>query len=592
MSGAFSQVDASGNYLANIILKNGRNEVQTYPISHREGVLVDESGIKRHELQSDQVVSCVTWLNDTAELVPKKSTKRRADGDAATTTPTTTTPNTTTPNTTTTPTTTTTTAPSPVSVPSLLAVALENEEVWVFSPLRDEPVAVIHGAGKLVSLARGHTQNCFWGLSDAAVLVQMHAIDATVTRTVRFAKTDADVALVSAGAATAAAHRVLVASATLYVVDPARSRKNVVRQLAPAHPGDGCIAFAADVAPGVVAVARDLSGVLTVYRVAEEAAPRTLRCAGSNITRLAAVAPGTLVAFTEHGAEVFADAATAAPGAEPTACIRTSNAELPLENIVATAANGLVGVWYDGNQPRFVRIGDAAHVVGDVAVELQRRDDTRADATPARDAITFAAHEAAPIANVGAAELLARLSQMLGAAKVLRKEVVRLCAANDDEDNIKDAIRHFSQSERCADLVERLFEIVSKNVAADPSRKSSLSIWLKWILLAHGGYISKQEKLAPSLRLLQTSLDGGMNMMSKLLALQGRLQLLKSQAELRNKISGHVDDAADSEHDDETFNDTFNHTQNVEESVVYANGENDDDFVIENVDANGTLDDA
>ena len=192
---------------------------------------------------------------------------------------------------------------------------------------------------------------------------------------------------------------------------------------------------------------------------------------------------------------------------------------------------------------------------------------------------------------MGSEELFSQLSRLLTSEKVPKKEVLRLCSSNDNEDSIKDTIRLFSQSEKCCDLVENLFEIVSKKVASDPSRKSSLSIWLKWVLLAHGGYISKQEKLETSLALLQTSLDDGMKLMPKLLALQGRLQLLKSQAELRNKISTQTqEEESEPEDEYETFNETFNNTTNIEESVVYANGENDDDFdSIEQKDENGPV---
>lgn len=547
MSGAYSQVDASGNYLANIILKNGRNEVQTYPLSHREGVLVD-THIKRHELQPDQAVSCATWFNDQPEmLTPKKSAKRKADASGG--------------------------AAPGATVASLLAVALEDGQVWVFSPLRDDVVAVVHGAGKLVSLTRGHTENCFWGLTAAAALVQIHAFDAVVTKTLAFAKTDADVALVShCGLRKAAAQLVLLASARVHVVDTTKSRRNVVAEWGA---GDGAIAFVAAVSPSVFAVARDLSGTLALHDVSGVAAPRTLQCQGSNITRLAVVG-GALVAFTEHGAEVFAvDGGDPAP----VACIRTDDAARPLENLVANAANGLVGVWYDGNQPQFVAVGDHALVEGRV-VPLQQpsRGGSSPEPLGAQEPRGADSDEAPSDAEqVGAGELLAQLAQRLAAAKVPKKEVVRLCTSTADEDTIKDAVRLFSQAERGGDLAASLFEIVSKKVAADPSRKLSLSIWLKWILLTHGGYISKQERLAGSLRLLQSSLDGGMDMMAKLLALQGRLQLLKSQAELRN-TSGPVEHD-DSEQDDDEFNDTFNNTQNIEELVVYANGENDDDFV-------------
>lgn len=568
MSGAYSQVDASGSYLANVILKNGRNEVQTYPISHREGALVDESMIKRHELEPEQIVSCVAWFNDVAALVtPKKSKKRTADDSAPRNGE----------------------GNGALATHSLLAVALETGETFVFSPLTDAPVAQI-ATGKLVSLTRARGENRFWGLSEDASLLQIHTLEG-VEKTVKFAKTDADVALVNQilyrpKKSSSSAELMLLASTNLYMVDGSKSRKNVLAEFE-AKKDAGSVAFIFPL-DSFVAVARDLSSTLSIYDLSEPSAlPRILHCKGSNITRLASLSPDLLMAFTEHGAEVFSLADL--QRTEPSAFIKTDHNETQFENVISTSANGVVGVWYDGNQPQFAKVSESTSLEGECTVPISHPSE---NATQENDnsEVPFAVEETV-ITNVGSEELFSQLSHLLTSEKVPKKEVLRLCSSNDNEDSIKDTIRLFSQSEKCCDLVENLFEIVSKKVASDPSRKSSLSIWLKWVLLAHGGYISKQEKLETSLALLQTSLDDGMKLMPKLLALQGRLQLLKSQAELRNKISTQTqEEESEPEDEYETFNETFNNTTNIEESVVYANGENDDDFdSIEQKDENGPV---
>ncbi|KAG2735954.1 hypothetical protein G9P44_000044 [Scheffersomyces stipitis] len=68
-----------------------------------------------------------------------------------------------------------------------------------------------------------------------------------------------------------------------------------------------------------------------------------------------------------------------------------------------------------------------------------------------------------------------------------------------------------------------------------------------------------------NLKNLQSESNNGIKSLPHLLALQGRLQLLKSQSELRSRISTLNIETNDDIEDD-----------NDNESIVYANGENDD----------------
>lgn len=536
MSAAYSQVDASGAFLANAILKNGRNEVQIYPISDQNGAIVVELLIKKHELQIDQGIQAISWFNDQPQR-KKKNSKRSHGAENGN---------------------------GHVSVNSLLAVALENGEILVLSPFKDDPVSIISTVDRLVSVTSSATENCFWGLTDAASVVEINCVENSVVKSFQF-KNDPSVSKIHhiryKGKHNSPASQYLVLSSSqAYLVDGSKSRKQLVAEF-PAEKAPIAFVQQSRANESLLFVATENSNSISVYNTSESSQkPHLLQCQGA-VTGLL-VLQDSIVAFSQKGATVFS------PELERVAFLRTNFPEVVFENVLATPS-GVAGVWYDGNQPRFVHIGELS---GDKKVEIDHRNNTEKEESPD---ITFAATEAAEIANVAPAELFARLLELLTHSKVLKKNVIKLCSSNDSEDNIKETIRLFSHSESCSVLVNNLFGIVSTKVAGDPTRKSSLSIWLKWLLLAHGGYISRQEELSDNLKALQGSLDEGMQMMARLLALQGRLQLLRSQAELRNKIVSD-DEQSEDETELEAFNETFNNTTNIEESIVYANGETDD----------------
>lgn len=568
MSGAYSQVDAQGAYLANVILKNGRNEIQIYPIAQHPGQLVVENHIKRFELDIDQNVACISWFNDVAGAASAKSSKRKAHDSEANGNG---------------------HANGHNHSNSMLAVGLTGGDILIFSPFKDEPTATISSIEKSVSLAPSSSAGHFWALSDDATVTEVDAMSSSVVKSFKFGKTDAQVSKIYSTdfkPVKLLAPVLLLASLAVYMADGSRAKKQVLAQLAQeldaeldqaeAAPSIECIVL---VSSSIVAMARVLSSTLILHDLANPAGePTCHQTKVGTIKRVVALNSQTLVVFGQKGAEVVE---LHEGGPQSRAVLRTSHSDIAFENVFYTGSTGVVGVWYDSNQPRFVKISDDIHFEGnyEISIDWHRVKSPNPEVTTPD--ITFVATEASDIDNKEPEQLFAALSSMLLARKVSKKSVIKLCSSNDSEENIKDTIRLFSQLSECSTLVENLFVIISNKVASDVSRKSSLSIWLKWVLLAHGGYVSKQEKLGGSLRSLQSSLDDGMKMMPKLLALQGRLQLLKSQAELRDKINSQtVPDEVESEGETEydTFNDTFNNTTNIEESVVYANGENDDDF--------------
>lgn len=580
MSGAYSKVDASGAYLANVILKNGRNEVQIYPIAQHPGPLVVENLIKRFELDLDQKVICAAWISESTGAETPSKSKRKADGADAQLSNGTLNGN---------------GHSNGHSSSSLLAVALANGNVLVFSPFKDDAAHTITCIDSCVSLTQSASSGRFWALSDSQVVSEVDIVNNTVVKQLKLGKIDAEVARIwqsDYALRKLSGPALLVASSKVHLVDGSKTKKHVVGELAQEGSDESTLtpisSFLA-VSRSVVALARELSPTLILHDLAKPGSePVAFESKCGSISRVEFLNSTTGVIFGAEGAEVV----TFNGDIASCAVLNTNHPDIFFENIFYAAENGVIGVWYDGNQPRFVKLSDDINFLGHYVISIDYRART-ADPDVSTPDITFVASESTSINNLAPGELFSELSRLLLAEVVSKKSVIKLCSSNDLEDNIKHTIRLFSQTGDCPVLVSKLFQIISHKVASETSKKSSLSTWLKWLLLAHGGYISKQGKLADELRYLQGRLDDGMKMMPKLSALQGRLQLLKSQAELREKIKNQSveeekeESGGESEH--ETFNDTFNNTTNIEELIVYMNGENDDDFDSISADINGSI---
>lgn len=112
---------------------------------------------------------------------------------------------------------------------------------------------------------------------------------------------------------------------------------------------------------------------------------------------------------------------------------------------------------------------------------------------------------------------------------------------------------------------QKLISKLLKKIETNPSESLELNNWLKWLLLAHGNEIDDKK----SLKLAKQSIKAQLSQLPTLLGLQGRLELLKAQLELRNNLK--LDSVIEPEVDNE-----LNLIRKAEENIVYVNGENDD----------------
>lgn len=520
---AFTRANASGTLVASVILKMSRNEVHMHVFSSGNGPLGGEV-VQRFDLERQASITSVSWFNDVEQK--KKSKKRTADSNG--------------------------TKNNEHSPQGLLALVLNNSEVLVLSPYSDTPLHRITELKEVYLVAGSSTPNCFWAHTPDA-LIEYNISTQNISKQIKVPKmTITCIQPVSAHKKDLLAY----GHSQLVLVDPARNT-----QIAKIQTGSPI----GDIkqAKTYLYVASQGSSIINVYDLnnsSEQVA--TLECAGE-VTKLNKLGDNQIVAFTANCTQVFTK----------TELVNTLQG--PVENLFSQSS-GYVAVVYDRNQPEFRCIAELPLLL---QIQAKQSNLKKSKKTTGSD-LSLNDSKAVRIENLPPLELYNKLTALITAPKILRSKVLRLCLSNDDEENIKETFRLFSQSEHRELLVKNLFTIVSLKVGADPLSKSLLSIWLKWILLTHGGYILKQELLREYLKKLQRSFEDGMTMMSRLLALQGRLQLLKAHAEFRSQVAQAEEQLAEieseEEDDEEEENSLADQSANVEELIVYANGENDD----------------
>lgn len=530
---AFSTADASGSFVASVILKKARNEVQIRVFPGENGQVSDDL-VQRFDLDALATITSVAWFNDVVQQPKKKGKKRAAEANGSAVN---------------------TAANGPEG---LLAVVLDNAEVLVLSPYSDTPVHRITELKQVFLVAGSRNSSSFWAHIPNG-LIEYSISSQSISTFIKVPKTSYTCIQHLAGSK----DTVAVGSLTVQFVDPAKKLFTGKIQV------DGTVS-AIQQAGSYLYVALEGSNTLSVYDVKSHEHIAGLECAGE-ISKLNKISESQVAAISATSTEIF------------TGTDLTTTLQGAVENFFAQKS-AYVAVLYDRNQPEFEAIAELKDHM-EIQTKPSKKKKTKKESTPD---VALDSTKPVEIDNLPPLELYSKLSGLITAKKVLKTKVLRLCASNDDEENIKETFRLFSQSDDRELLVKHLFSIVSLKVAADPLSKSLLSIWLKWILLTHGGYILKQDLLRDNLKKLQRSFEDGMTMMSRLLALQGRLQLLKSHAEFRSQVAEAEEQQAEldseDEYDDEDENTLADQSANVEELIVYANGENDDFDSVDNVD--------
>ena len=105
------------------------------------------------------------------------------------------------------------------------------------------------------------------------------------------------------------------------------------------------------------------------------------------------------------------------------------------------------------------------------------------------------------------------------------------CLQTTDTQTILNTVRKLP-SPMAAILLEKL----SDRLARKPGRAGSLGNWVRWTLVAHGGYLVTLPNLVRTLSGLHSTLNTRAGALPRLLALQGRLDMLHAQVQLRHTM--------------------------------------------------------
>ena len=149
------------------------------------------------------------------------------------------------------------------------------------------------------------------------------------------------------------------------------------------------------------------------------------------------------------------------------------------------------------------------------------------------------------------------------ALKTDDSQLLESCLLTSNSKAILPTIRRLD-STYAVTLIEKLAE----RIARRPGRAATLGVWVRWTIVAHGGYLLSLPNLMMTLAGLHSILATRAGALPKLLQLQGRLDMLNAQLELRNSLRRGVG---------ETGVDIDEEEQQLEEGVLYIEGKTVDD---------------
>jgi U3 small nucleolar RNA-associated protein 9 len=163
-------------------------------------------------------------------------------------------------------------------------------------------------------------------------------------------------------------------------------------------------------------------------------------------------------------------------------------------------------------------------------------------------------------------------------------DLLKVLNSNSTEDKIKFVVSKISKITETGNsnnnsLIARIFYTLTERVELVITYPV-LNTWLKWLLIFHSALITKLPGSNNALKQLRVIITRHLKQLPGLLSLQGRLELLKSQLQLRTLLANvevNDDDDDDDYKREKTANDVL--VSKAEESITYVNGENDEEEV-------------
>ncbi|CUS07115.1 unnamed protein product [Tuber aestivum] len=215
--------------------------------------------------------------------------------------------------------------------------------------------------------------------------------------------------------------------------------------------------------------------------------------------------------------------------------------------------DGLKAVVIGGGDLRNIEIGDLSPAEESAAVEEEDESDQEGDGSDDEAEQTFGEKarvlrvteaskasepEAMRLRGVSNALVKAPVSGSLTtvltqALQTGDSSLLESCLHSTDNEAILATIRRLNSS-----LAVTLLKRLAERIARHPGRAKPLGNWVKWIAVAHGGYLVTLPDLVSQISELHQIVSARAGSMPKLLSLQGRLEMLSAQMQFRSTPAG------------------------------------------------------
>lgn len=124
-------------------------------------------------------------------------------------------------------------------------------------------------------------------------------------------------------------------------------------------------------------------------------------------------------------------------------------------------------------------------------------------------------------------------------------------ALHTNDNNLLETCLHQTDSDVVLATIKRLppalspllLERIAERMARKPNR-AALGVWIRWCVVVHGGQLTSMPSLKKSIASLLRTLTSRAAMLPNLLALQGRLDMLSAQMEIRQTVDEEEEDMA------------------------------------------------
>lgn len=532
-------IDLTDSYMAVSIHTGNRNEIQVWQLGQK-------LKISSFELDSEDQISVMTW---SQLVLPLNSTKRtRSDSQK-----------------------------THKLQSSYLIVGLELGDILVFSPFSKDIVNKIPNDTKTISMFASNNEE-FYTLDLLSQIKKFPILGNKATNSFAFTD-DKAVKLIFQHLGD---DDLIVTSNSLHILEPTNDGylESSLRLPVPrGHTSQINCVIQSTLDTDLIATSRDSDNTIHIYLKKQNI---SILKSSSSITSLKFIILNEreyLALFLQDGAiEIFQDFSTKRLKTDEVSPFIAITSDTTLENIFVNEQNDLLCVWFQDMKTNFSKIDISLpkfHIetikqngAQDKPV-VEDDEDEDEDSEPK----TSENEESNQFIVLTSDELYSLLAPLIDNDDT---KLIEICNANNSDINIKQTmLKNITLDQSIV-----LFKTLALRISEQPSDSSNLSKWLKYLLLIHGNNVIKSDENVAFLKLIRASLLESTKHLPNLVALQGRLLLLKSQLQLRNELESLDLEESDEESDIDVEEEEQDNVNDPNEPSFYVNGEGDEDTVL------------